>query len=159
MATKPPKSGRRRKVISPRRRKLIQHLAKGKSITEAERLAGYSTKYPGQNGSQALREMRKSMPEVLDALGLTDHSLVENYLKPLLNAKETVFAKYKGKFGQKRDVVSWGPRQQGLDMAFRLKGSYAASTEEGRGPSVQVILVDVPRPDRSAITVKPADPS
>ena len=149
-------TGRGRKVFpTPKRRKLIAELARGKSITEAEKAAGYSTKWPGQSGSQALRAMRKTMPEVLEAAGLTDEALIEKYLKPLLNARETKFFQRNGRVVSKRQVVAWGPRKDGLDLAFKLKGSYATPDEHGRGSPVQVIILDVPRPDRSAFTNQP----
>ncbi len=45
---------------------------------------------------------------------------------PGLEAMETKLAQDKGKFTDERDLVAWGPRLQALDMAFNLKGSYAA---------------------------------
>src|ERR1700687_365731 len=159
MATKPPKSGRRRNKLTPRRARFIKELVKGKSLTQAAVNAGYSEKNAGQSGHQTLTRIQQRMPEVLESHGLTDDILIEKYLKPLMNAKETVFAKFEGEITDRCDVIAWGPRRDGLDLAFKLKGSYAASTEEGRGPSVQVIVLDVVTPDRSAITVKSADPS
>ncbi|MGA3164904.1 MAG: hypothetical protein ABSF14_02180 [Terriglobia bacterium] len=50
---------------------------------------------------------------------------------PGLEAMETKLAQDKGKFTDERDLVAWGPRLQALDMAFNLKGSYAA--KQGRG--------------------------
>ena len=106
------------------------------------------------------------MPDILDAHGLTDEVLIDKYLRPALEAEETRYIVTGGVNNAKihsRKQPIWEPRLRALDMSFKLKGSYSASTEEGRGPSVQVIVLDVVRPDRSAITVqpmkKPADPS
>jgi hypothetical protein len=138
----------------PRRRKLIAALAQGKNITEAEKIAGFSTKYPGQSGSQALRHMQMTMPEVLEAAGLTDAALIEKYLKPLLIAKETKFFQHKGRVVSKRNVPALGTRTQALDLAFKLKGSYAPPAVEQTNKTVSVIVLDVPRPPRPGSAAK-----
>lgn len=183
MVTKPPKSGRRRKILTPKRRKLIQELSKGKNLTEAGLAAGFSKKCPSQSAHQALSLMSKTMPEMLDEAGLTDFAIIEKYLKPLLNATETKFFPFRhtkteqveqeidGPNGTKikqktpvettiqtiqtKDVIAWGPRRDGLDILCRMKGTYAASSEENRGPGVQVVILDCPRPDRSQFVVPP----
>jgi hypothetical protein len=142
---------KKRKRLNPRQANLIKELSKGKTLGQAGIAAGYTKKHPRQAAHQALEGIRKTMPQVLEAAGFTDEVLIDRYLRPLMNAHETVFAKFEGKITDSRKVIAWGPRKDGLDLAFRLKGSYAASTEEGRGPSVQVVIVDVPRPDRSKI--------
>lgn len=122
------------KKLTPQQRALVRHLLAGNNITEAARLAGYADNgYVGQIGSQALENIKTKMPEIMDAKGLTDDSLVENYLKPALEAKETEFAKFEGQITDSRDVVAWGPRLTALDMAFNLRGSYAARKKELTG--------------------------
>ena len=95
------------------------------SVTDAAKEAGYSEKCAAQLGYQALEAIREKMPSVLDKAGLTDYALIEKYLKPLLEAEETEFAKFQGQITDSRNVIAWGPRAQALDMAFNLKGSYA----------------------------------
>ena len=92
--------------------------------------------------------MRKTMPEVLEAAGLTDDALIEKYLKPLLNAEETKFFQHKGRVVSKRNVAALGTRTQALDLAFKLKGSYAPLAVEKTQRTVSVIVLDVPRPPR-----------
>jgi len=112
--------------LTPQQRALVKNLVKGMSITDAAREAGYADNgYVGQMGSQALEAIRLKMPEVLEKAGLTDEALVENYLKPALEAEETEFAKFEGRITDERNVVAWGPRLTALDLAFNLKGSYA----------------------------------
>ena len=69
MARKPPQRGERKKKrvvrLTPKQVKLVLALTKGKSITDAALEAGYSQNYPGQAGSQALEQIRKSAPELL----------------------------------------------------------------------------------------------
>ena len=118
---------------------MLKGLAKGLTITDAAKAAGYSDKYAGQVGSQALENIRIKMPAVLDKYGLTDDALVEKYLKPALEANETKFAQKDGIFTDERDVVAWGPRLTALDLAFNLKGSYAP--KETSQTNVQVVVM------------------
>ena len=119
--------------LTPQQRRLIKNLIAGQSITESARSAGYADNgYVGQIGSQALETIREKMPQILDKHGLTDNVLIEKYLKPLLNAETTEFAKFEGKITDEKSVIAWEPRKAGLDMAFNLKGSYAAKDS---GPS------------------------
>lgn len=134
--------------LTPQQRGLVKHIISGKTITEAARLAGYADNgFVGQIGSQALEAIRRKMPEVLDAHGLTDDVLVENYLKPLLNAEDTEFAKFEGKITDERNVIAWDPRRAGLDMAFNLRGSYAAkeSAQSGSSITVNVLVMSDPK--------------
>jgi phage terminase small subunit len=136
------------KFLTPQQRNLLKGLAKGMSITDAARAAGYSDKYAGQVGSQALESIRRRMPELLDKHGLTDDALVENYLKPALEAMETEFAKFEGKITDSIDVIAWSPRLTALDMAFNLRGSYAQKEDLNvNGPIV--IINHIPRPERA----------
>jgi hypothetical protein len=44
-------------------------------------------------GCQALKQIKGRIPEVMNELGLTDRMLIQKYLVPLLEAKETKFFK------------------------------------------------------------------
>jgi phage terminase small subunit len=135
------------KKLTPQQRALVKNLVKGMSITEAARSAGYADNgYVGQLGSQALERMRLTMPELLDKHGLTDDALIENYLKPALQATETKFAQFEGQFTDEREVLAWGPRLTALDMAHKLKGSYASkSVDELSAANVTINLNSFPR--------------
>jgi phage terminase small subunit len=135
------------KKLTPQQRALVKNLTKGMSITDAAREAGYADNgYVGQMGSQALENIRLKMPAILDKHGLTDEVLVEDYLKPLLNAEETEFAKFEGRITDERNVIAWGPRKEGLDIAFRLKGSYAPkSADEIDAGNITINLGALPR--------------
>lgn len=137
-----PLAKKRKPRLSPQQRGLIKHLLAGRSITESARLAGYADNgFVGQMGSQALEAIRRKMPEALEAHGLTDDILIENYLKPLLSAKQTEFAKFKGIISDEREVVAWEPRARGLDMAFNLKGSYSPKNGEVSAGAITVNIM------------------
>jgi hypothetical protein len=73
--------------------------------------------------------------------------LVEDYLKPLLEAHETKFFQFQGQVVERVNVVAWGPRKEGLDIAFRLKGSYAPkSADEIEAGNITINISAMPRP-------------
>ena len=70
--------------------------------------------------------------EVLDAKGLTLEQIIDFYLLPLLEAKETKFFPSRKVTGKKveqiidrRDVAALGTRWFAVDVLFRLRGDYA----------------------------------
>ena len=100
----------------------MKSLARGASQKDAFIAAGYKAKHPDQGAHQALKQIQGKLPQIMDQMGLTDHLLIEKYLVPLLEAEETKFFKE----GSKRiKVQALGTRLSALDMAFKLKGSYA----------------------------------
>ncbi|MGB7282031.1 MAG: hypothetical protein WBE13_07215 [Candidatus Acidiferrum sp.] len=130
-----PKNGKTN--LTQRERLLLGALANGATYAEAARHAGYSAKHLRQSGFQAFQILKMKMPELLEKKGLSDDATIDKYLRPALEAKETVFAKYEGKITDKRDVVAWGPRLSALDILFRLKGSYAEDNKQrGIGDSL-----------------------
>jgi hypothetical protein len=148
------KPSRGNKQPTPRQLGLVKHLLDGATLTEAARRAGYSPKWPGQAGYQALQNLRLTMPELLDRLGLTDAALIEKHLKPLLRAQKTIFFQHQGKVTDKRVVAAHEIRSRALDMAFRIRGSYAPPKEPeiANKIGVKVVLVGAPRPGRPILT-------
>lgn len=104
----------------------MKALSKADSIAEAGRIAGYSGR---DSAHTALETIKLKMPELMDKMGLTDEMLINNYLRPGLEANETKFFAEKGVVMETREVVSWGDRRGFLDMAFKLKGKYAAKDD------------------------------
>lgn len=118
------------KPLSHRERALLKNLSKGMSITDAALQSGYSKKYAGQCGSQAIENIRIKAPQLLAKHGLDDDTLIEKYLKPALEANETEFAKFEGKITDSREVIAWGPRLQALDMTAKIRGLYVQPAEQ-----------------------------
>jgi hypothetical protein len=122
MPKKYAKHGRNKRKPNPRQQKFVKELAKGKSLKQAARDAGYSTKNANQSGYQALAQVRGRVPELLERHGLGEEVLIEKYLKPLLGAEETKFFKD----GTKRiSLEALAIRHASLRTAFELHGSYA----------------------------------
>ncbi len=140
-------ASRAHKRLTCKEQALVRNLLNGKNISQSALAAGYSDKHPGQSGSQALQNIRRKLPELLDEHGLSDRALIEKHLKPLLRADETRFFQHKGKVTDSRRMPANVIRLNALDMAFRLRGSYANPAEDTRERrTVQVLVVDTPRP-------------
>lgn len=120
-ASKKPEAGKKRR-LTQKERALVKALPTAKSVAEAALQAGYSPTRPDQSGYQALKSIRKKMPDLMDELGLTDTALIEKYLVPALEAQETKFFSDKGIVLDTRDVIAWGPRLQALQLAGKWKG-------------------------------------
>jgi hypothetical protein len=132
--------------LTPRRRALIKNLAKGMKPADAEKAAGFAP-HNGQSAYQALKEIAKTTEgsQLLARHGLTDDALIEKYLKPLMDAEETKFFQHNGKVKQKINVVAWGPREAGLNLALKIRGLTSGDEEKGKGGSVTIIF-DMPMP-------------
>ena len=98
MARKSPRKpdGRRTK-ITKRQLKVSETLAQGKTLKESEEAAGYSPKNAAQSAYQALAGLRGRMTALLDEAGLGEKVAIENYLKPALDAQQTIYAQKDGK--------------------------------------------------------------
>lgn len=113
-------SDKPRKDLSSRQHAFLKAYARGKTLKQAAIEAGYSKKNADQSGYQALKAIKGRAAALMDEIGLTDRAFIENYLVPLLEAKETKFFKD----GDKRiSVAALGIRHAALDTAFKLRGS------------------------------------
>jgi hypothetical protein len=149
----PKKSKDQEKRLQSRQDKFVKAYPNGKTLGDAAIEAGYSAKNPHQSGYQALKQIKGRIPEVMNELGLTDRLLIQKYLIPLLEAKETKFFK-KGK--RRINFPALGIRHTALDTAFKLRGSYVRrDPKEAEQFGNMVVVVDIPRPPRNAIDVTP----
>ena len=151
MPKKYAKHGRNKRKPGPRQQKFVRELAKGKSLAQAARDAGYSEKNANQSGYQALAQLRGRVPELLERHGLGEEVLIDKYLLPLLDAEETKFfpigIKMKGKTVYQVNVQALGIRHAALRTCFELHGSYAPrDPREAANLGVKIINVDIPRP-------------
>lgn len=153
------KKPKTKKRLTRKQQRFVNALAAGNSREKAVAQAGYSTKNPDQSAYQVLKQVNKKVPELMDEMGLTDRALIQNNLVPLLNATETKFFAHEGKVISTRKVAAQNTRLDALDMAFRLRGSYAPKDPaEAAQFGVKVIIVDVPRPKYMLPDVRPGDP-
>jgi hypothetical protein len=126
--------------LTPRQVAFAVNLLQGTRITEATPREGY----PGHQAPQAIR---LKIPELMDRLGLTERVLIEEHLAPLLAATTTKYFQAEGGVRQRREVANAYARLKALDMAFKLRRSYATADSKLAEPtSPTVIIVDIPRP-------------
>jgi hypothetical protein len=146
MARKKPKDKKKNRT-SERQKKFIEARAKGKSLAQAAKAAGYSHTYPRQSGFQVEQHLRGRVPDLLEKHGLSEDSLIYKYLRPLLEAKETKFFQKDGKVKQKVNVADNGIRLSALRTAFDLHGSFAPRDQKlAAQMGVKMIVMDMPRP-------------
>src|SRR5260370_14114753 len=93
MPRKYARHNRKKRKLTTRQQAFVKELAKGRTLTDAAKAAGYKDKNPGQAGYQALAQLRGRVPELLERHGLGEEVLIEKYLKPLLEPEETKFFK------------------------------------------------------------------
>lgn len=126
-----------------------------KSNGEAAVLAGYSSKNPHESAAQALSAIRKKTPEILDELGLTVRSVIKNHLEPLLAATTIKVAQHEGEITDYVELADNRIRLDTQKTIFELHGAYPTEQEKQQGSmGVEVIVVDIPRPDRGGVGVK-----
>jgi hypothetical protein len=106
--------------------------------------------------SQAMQQIRGRVPDLMDKHGLTEDTLIDKYLRPLLEAERTVFFQKDGKVKQKVQVEALEIRLSALRECFLLHGSYApCDPMEAAQFGVKVVVMDMPRPPRLPINVTP----
>lgn len=113
--------------LTPREQKLVRGVLEKKSITDAALAAGYGKgvrRSAARTGSQALRRIRREMPEIMNAVGLDQETVMRDVLKPLMYAKEKKYFEHRGKVTDEREVINYEARAKGLDIWAKLNGSY-----------------------------------
>jgi len=116
--------------LTLKQKKLVEALPVAKSIAEAGSVAGYSDRTAS---SRALKGIAERAPEVLERLGLSIEYVVNNCLRPLMQAKETKFFSDKGVVMETRDVEANDIRLRATDLWARLMGAYTAQKVQVSG--------------------------
>lgn len=151
MPDKPKKKKARKPRLLQKQRRFAQLLAAGVNQQQAAVAAGYSSKHPSQSAQQVLRAISNRFPDLLDEMGLTDRSLINDHLKPLLKAKRKKHFAHQGRIRSSRSYVDNDTRLAALDMTFRLKGSYAPVKTEAEARHIDRIVIDLPRPKKPPV--------
>lgn len=156
------KSGKKkpRRELTHKEKRLVQAFLKGMNKKQAALAAGYSPKFPTSSATQALEAIKLKTPEVMDKLGLTVEHLIQKHLTPLLSANETKVFAHEGKIVDKIELSDNTTRRYATRMAFELQAAFPPidpilAAQVG----VEVVVIDIPRPDRSAINVTPNKPA
>ena len=118
--------------------RLLKELTKGGRIQDAGRRAGYASP---QSTSQALANVREKAPEILNRINLGLDVSLKRYLKPLLEAKETVFFQNQGIVTDQREVACLDIRMRATENLLKIHGAYPRGTNgntDGSGVEVNV---------------------
>jgi hypothetical protein len=144
------------KQLTPRQITLAENFVKGTTITEAARRAGYSGKNLAQSGHQAFKAIKRKAPEVMARAGLNLDTVIRKHLDPLLNATETKIFQSDGKITDYVEVNDNTTRLGATRIALELLGAFPSEEEKHQANfGIEVLILDVPRPDRSAINITP----
>ena len=80
----------------------------------------------------------------MDDLGLTERTLLEKHLVPLLSANITKYFQHQGKVTDKRTVPDNDTRLRALETALELRGSYSSAPPEEAAQRGMTVIIDVP---------------
>jgi len=98
--------------------------------TNSALAAGYKAGHSAYTmGERNYKKYTKEIATWLDEVGLSENALKTKLLN-LLDAKETKFFADKGVVTDERTVEALSVQQKALDMAFKIKGSYAPEKQE-----------------------------
>lgn len=143
-----PKTARSCKRLTRREKTLFEGLARGMTITDAARGAGYSQKWPGQAGHQALENIKQKDPGLFERHGLDDDSFIEKHLKPALNATEVKVARIGDgtkrnpyRFIYSKPLPALGIRMQATRLVAEMKG-LIVKEQDTPGAQIRVVVIN-----------------
>ena len=115
--------------LNPQRRKLLQEIAKGKSIGAAGIAAGYAQP---QNANRAIQQMRAEIIAALAKYGWDIDRFARHQIS-LLEAKKMLFFQNEGIVTDQREVYDNAIRLGAGDQCLKILGAYAPLSVEHSG--------------------------
>ncbi len=102
-------------------------------------------------GSQVLSSLNIPLREIMRAKGIDDDALMGK-LQGNIEAKETKFATFEGKFSDEREVINLTERRKSLELAHRLRGDLTNTLKLELPPEVSINIQNkyVPAESESA---------
>ena len=142
--------------VTPRLSRFAAAYMKTRNKTKSAIIAGYAPKHAAQAGYKAMELLKEKAPEVMARLGITLESVVEKKLVPLMNAVETKFAQHEGKFTDRVEVNALAIQLGAMRTALELLNAFPPKDPQlAAQVGIEVVVLDVPRPDRSMVNVTP----
>jgi hypothetical protein len=114
-------------ALKPRRQALLTALATGKTVADSSRFAGYAS--PKQ-GSEALADLRRKLPELMEAIGMSTPDILRK-LKRKLDAQKTITASFMGQISDVIEVDDHGVQMDAIKLSLRLHGLLSSDSEHG----------------------------
>ncbi len=112
--------------LTLKQRKFWKHYQKSHHLAESAKAAGSKgkdLKSLSEIGSQILESFGLSMPELLNAQGLTDEALSQP-LKDGIQAQKVIVATWEGKITDRIDVEDHPTRLKAVELIGRMKGVF-----------------------------------
>lgn len=125
--SEPEKRRLRKKALTLKERKFVKGYVRMGNATLAAMEAGYQSKTRAGlrvMASEKLRKLALPIKQLMDRMGLDDVALIEK-LRDGLNALFVKTASHEGLIVDQLAYVDFETRREYLDIAFRLRGSYA----------------------------------
>lgn len=113
--------------LKPRRKVLLASLMSGNTMVESAKIARYSAP---RAGTEALADMRKKLPALMDALGLSTPDLLRRLHKKL-DAQKTITAQWNGEISDIIEVDDHGIQMDAVKLSLRLHGLLANDNDGG----------------------------
>jgi len=117
-------------TLKPRRKVLLASLISGNGVTESARIAGYA--HPERAGTLALQKMRESLPELMDAIGMSTRDLLTQ-LNSKRKASKIIAASWNGEFTDVMEVDDHPIQMDAIKLALRLHGHLTPDSGDGAG--------------------------
>lgn len=117
-----PKGRKKADSLSPRKAQFVKGVVAGKSARQSALDAGYSQSVANDPGRKLFNQS-----DIQAVLGehirkIIPAERIAQRMSEGLDAMETVFAKFKGRITDQKDVVSWSERRQYAELAAKMGG-------------------------------------
>ena len=116
-------------ALKPRRRVLLAALAAGNTVAKSSQMARYSAP---RAGTEALADIRKKLPQLMEAMGLSTAEILGRVRKKL-DAQKTITATFMGSITDVIEVDDHGAQLDAIKLSLRLHG--LLSNDSADGPS------------------------
>lgn len=133
--------------LTLKQRKFWKNYCQTHSLTEAAKYAGSNGKDTASLsviGYGLLKSLNLSMPELLDAKGLTDEALIEP-LRGGIQAQKPLIATWQGKITDQLWVDDHPTRAKFVEIYHRLRGNFVDKVELSGRDGGDLILQVSPR--------------
>lgn len=117
--------------LTAKQKKLVKGIAEGKTQKEAAKAAGLHETY----ACNVLKEpkVKASLHELMEKAGLTDELILKTHVE-MIEATKVISAVSGSNANAGTmdfvDVPDWQARAKGIEMAYKLKGSFAPEKRE-----------------------------
>lgn len=135
-----PKKGSTYQRRNPMRKRLVEEMLNGRTVTKASKIAGYAQSSSAWNALNAMRA-RGEMLETLDRIGWNPAQFAEKHIAKMLKRKKTIFFQNGGIVTDKREVEDTEAQQRAAEMYVKIRGAYAPIEVEHAGTVVHEITM------------------